>query len=812
MKILLSIYAFFLMGVLSAQSVSESFELRYFTNDLKANGETDFKGETEWMDTDQRIQFLKNYATYASRFFNDPDLDKKLVSNEEILEEVAKIKPQPSTNIRKTINLNEWKAYGYKDGQDAESRKQMDVWKSYIGANLNDGRLALKNATVQRDIDTLNWRFRYTSTLKIEDGELSISFENDQKKGIVVTLKPGEASVLSSGKVLRQKISNHGEMKLDIEADFTQKCFNLLIDGKKIFDFVPMADPTLDFATRFSIQNAGSASINDLFLLNYVPEDNIRVPFSPIVVLDENFEQKTAVAGWQKLDFDDSRWKQVDLPSVHGGIREKEEDYYLRKKVHIGTFEKADIQFETLDPGGEVWVNNRVVAVVNTRRPVSIDISRYLIPNSDNIIAVRVNPYKIHLPMGHTPADHYTGWFLGRGKLLLTNKCRIQDVLVNTFQLGDSARQANHVIIQYEGKYYFHGSIEVNYYPWFPEEGERVASVTKEIDVRPSIKNQFDVQLSVPQPKLWSCDTPNLYRVEVILKDEGGKAIDDFMTTTGIRTLEQKDGDLLVNGKREMLNGAQIMGFRTPIETISKNSRCASDGKVAEELLMIKKMGANLLRMHVHAEKDTTEGINDPRYAEMADQLGVYLIWQTAGWEREGEAWHVDFEGFPQYMRQVYNHPAIVLWEAGNHPNRFKKHDLSDSQDYMKKIYNTIYDADSSRLISPTSYWEHLHYGNYDGTLDYQGNKIKAVPELMAKNNTRGGQDAYTGYGKDWSVLRKAPSVWAGSCMAAHDKAYFNFEHEESIGQPNWNLCKGKPWYLFSHTNGITTKEASGEN
>ena len=63
---------------------------------------------------------------------------------------------------------------------------------------------------------------------------------------------------------------------------------------------------------------------------------------------------------------------------------------------------------------------------------------------------------------------------------------------------------------------------------------------------------------------------------------------------------------------------------------------------------MIKEMNGNLLRLHVHAEKDTTDGINDPRYAEYADQLGVYLLWQTAAWIREGEAWNVDFEGYPK--------------------------------------------------------------------------------------------------------------------------------------------------------------------
>ena len=77
------------------------------------------------------------------------------------------------------------------------------------------------------------------------------------------------------------------------------------------------------------------------------------------------------------------------------------------------------------------------------------------------------------------------------------------------------------------------------------------------------------------------------------------------------------------------------------------------------------------------------------------------------------------------------------------------------------------------------------------------GNKIKAAPEFMAGLVTRGNQDAYAGYGNDWSKIRKAPNDWAASCLASKDKAYFNFEHEESIGQPNWDLCKGKPWYLL---------------
>jgi hypothetical protein len=29
----------------------------------------------------------------------------------------------------------------------------------------------------------------------------------------------------------------------------------------------------------------------------------------------------------------------------------------------------------------------------------------------------------------------------------------------------------------------------------------------------------------------------------------------------------------------------------------------------------------------------------------------------------------------------------------------------------------------------------------------------------------------------------------------SNERAYFNFEHEESTGQPNWSVYKGKPWF-----------------
>src|SRR5690625_3910997 len=82
-------------SVLKAQKISGSFELRYFTNDSSANGITDFKGETEYFNTKQRILFLKQYADYASRFFKDTNYYTEVVTNRAAKQRVKSIKPQP---------------------------------------------------------------------------------------------------------------------------------------------------------------------------------------------------------------------------------------------------------------------------------------------------------------------------------------------------------------------------------------------------------------------------------------------------------------------------------------------------------------------------------------------------------------------------------------------------------------------------------------------------------------------------------------------------------------------------------------------
>ena len=82
-----------------------------------------------------------------------------------------------------------------------------------------------------------------------------------------------------------------------------------------------------------------------------------------------------------------------------------------------------------------------------------------------------------------------------------------------------------------------------------------------------------------------------------------------------------------------------------------------------------------MLRVHVHGWKEKAVNVNDARYCELADQMGIMLIWCTPAWIREGDWGQIDFEGYHKYMNQLQNHPSIVMWEVSNHPNTFKQHE-----------------------------------------------------------------------------------------------------------------------------------------
>ncbi len=784
-------------------TLSHSFELRQFRNEAEANGPTDFKGETSIFDTEERVDYLRDYADYGSRFFDDPDLDTEVVTDEEVDDLVDQLKPQPMPDVRTRFRLNGWKRLGYREGQRQEEQRGLQKWTDHPSVEVKDEVLQfVEQGQIEVGCDEQTWRMRVEwrqrgpvrSVVFLDDGQNTVEWNPDG-------------------------IDADQWQHYVAEVDLKEGRWNLYRNDEPVLDWETLPDGT-ERIDGMRVAAEQGAELSMLRVVGYTPTDVVRRPYDIETVVDEDFAVRPDPSGWQKPGYDDGEWETTDGPLVHGGERNADEDLFLRTTVHVDEdFDKAWLDIETLDPGGEVWINGELVCVARDRRPRCIEIGDFVERGADNLVAVRVYAFDSTIAeeessnLPHSGNDTHIGWFAGRMHIDLTHHAWVDDVFVHTLnvspnrdstprELGeeftaetagqlpetraDSATvKVETTVSNRDSEDRWTGHLRVRLFPWFPDESDEVAAETiLPVDCCEWRDEELEAEIEVPEPQLWTWQSPALYKVEVTLMDEDQNPVDDEVVTTGIRTISQEGGVFRLNNRPEMLNGAQIFGLRSPLDRLAAWQRRCPVEWLVREIAQIRRMNANAMRIHVHAwsHLPPARNINDVRLAEIGDQLGIMFYWPTTSWIRSGTPWGVDLEGLPEYVRQVRNHPSIALWELSNHPTVNQKYDRGAEgwNEYYQEAHDIVYPLDPSRLIAPTA---------------IVGEGSPETPALELPGMVRGEMDAYTGMGVDWSTLRHSIAERRDYFEERKDTAYFNFEHEESIGQPNWNLSRGKPWH-----------------
>ena len=772
---------FWLTGSAFSQE-SMSFELRYVTSDAKANGETDFKGATEWMTTDQRVQYLTHWQRYATKFFDDQTLAEQVVTDEEVATAMRQLKPQPLPQVRQKIVLDEWK------------------WAP--------STIHYKTLSDSYRFDKQTWRFRLEMDL---DG-----------KGTVR---------LMDGSVVVCEYTNDGQPhKALFEVDLTaeERRYNLKLDGQLVVDFQQLKTKeggvdgiALDGVKADNIWGLGYTKTTDTKRLNQ--------PMFAKTFLDVSSRQPVNTEGWMRTDYDDSNWKNCSMPKNHGTERHEGEALLLRKWIKAGGFERAYFELESLFPSGELWINGKVVEVLKNSHRQWIDVTKYLKPSADNLIGLKIDPFHANFKqmMHHSPTDPNIGWFVGRSWLHLTKATRISDLYVYTTDIkGSDAEVTAEITVINDDYNFYEGTLRLLLADWFPTEGTEVVAKSIDVSMTPQETRIYKLRFTVKDAHLWSYRTPQLYQVRALLENkqsgtkvetfsavDGDQArtrklhidrlTDDYVVTTGLRTIDQEGGIFRINRKPELLRAPLYFGQRFPLETNALNLLSPHSEDIMRELLAVKKMNGNGMRMSAHWSDDNTQdGTNDPRFTEMADQLGLMFIWQTASWIRLRSPLVADFKGMATDVLQLRNAPSIIIWQPSNHPSLNKWNEVTT---YWHKVYDAIYPNDTTRLITPTADFRHTIVRDDSGLRDNKRHPVSNCDPIWTANRiSRGSMDYPTGFGQDWEYLRRwpFPHQWKGnadinSFLTSKERAYFNFEQEETIGQMNWNLFKGQPMYKY---------------
>lgn len=768
------------------KEISKNFELRYISHRPEANGETDFKGETSTLSTEGRIHYLNEYARLLPAMFDDFSLTDEIVTLDEAKDRLKRIKPQPGPSVRRRMVLDNWRWVGCQAG----------LKKSHI--NSDCGRVRIPEQ---------NWRCFIEFTINAEANcrNLLLTFGRAATAGFD---EQGKLYYIADQEAVNPDVIEKIN-KIKFEVDFVYRKWNLYVNDKLAGDFVDFSDTEAESVCEFTVPEG---IVNGIWGVGYhrLTESSFE-PFRIETFIDEDFSDYTDISGWQTEGYDDSGWKEGVLPVVHGGERNAQQDIYMRRKVVIeDTAPYTELCIESLTPGGEVYINGRLAAFIKDECCKKIDVSDY-VKQGENLFAVKVYADKIKEcdKMTHTNADLYTGWFAGRMHLDLLPEIYIDDVFsytesiredcamqriraaVKTVRGTASARAATH-------------EIAVRIRPWFPKEGEPCAHTSWDTETAPNIEEITEGVVKITMPALWTAATPNLYQITVTLKNPLGEIIDDYVITTGIRTVSQEGGIFRINGKPELLRAPLLFGSRPPLDKIAAWEKCPPAEYYVQEMMMLKRMNGNGFRMSVHDER--MGGINDPRICELADQMGVMLVWQTTTWLRITSATNIKFDELKTCIAQVRNHSSIIMWQPANHPSW-------KDWDTIMRVYHGLYDAiiplDPSRLISPSADLRRAHPRWDDGLTDFDGNPCSDCDPIWQNPVfCRGNMDYILGYGNEWSALREWPFVkkehlpnwmestaYIPSYLNSSNMAYFNFEHDEIIGQPCWKIHKGKPEY-----------------
>ncbi|MGD8777897.1 MAG: glycoside hydrolase family 2 TIM barrel-domain containing protein [Ignavibacteria bacterium] len=212
---------------------------------------------------------------------------------------------------------------------------------------------------------------------------------------------------------------------------------------------------------------------------------------------------------------------------------------------------------------------------------------------------------------------------------------------------------------------------------------------------------------TIGNPKKWTAETPNLYTVILVLKDEKGNVIEAARSTTGFRTIEIKDGMFLVNGVAVKLKGADIHDHDP------YNGRAVDYKWIEEDLKLMKQCNMNVIRFSHYP--------HDPRYYDIFDKYGMYVI-DEANLETHGISFRQDllpgsdplwtdavFERAKRMVETNKNHPCVVIWSLGNeagHGENFKImasyiRAVDSSRPIHYQHMNSVADMDSYMYPTP---------------------------------------------------------------------------------------------------------------
>lgn len=523
---------------------------------------------------------------------------------------------------------------------------------------------------------------------------------------------------------------------------------------------------------------------------------------------------KSDAAGAEAANFDDSGWRQLDVPhdwSIEGPFDEKNPTagagaflpsgvVWYRKHFSLP---KADagrrvfIEFDGVMQNSDVWINGQHLG----HRPFGYVSFRYELTDkltfgdgAPNILTVRAD----------TSVQPASRWYSGAGiyrhvRLVVTDPVHLEawGTFVSTPEILfglEGPKPDNYATVRIQ-------STVVNQSPQpqqvalhlalIDDAGKTVvqADTTAQTIAAGQVGN-FQHELKLTNPRFWDLDTPHLYRALVSVRG-GGRTLDDETVTFGIRDARfDADRGFFLNGRNFKIKGVCLhqdgsaFGIAVPLSVWERR------------LTALRELGVNAIR--------TAHNPPAPEFLELCDRLGFLVMDELFDCWTVGKPaldntplqdYHLYFNEWSRRdlrdtVRRDRNHPSIILYSAGNEIHDTPNAELANK--ILRGLVQVFHENDPTRPVTQALFRPNVSHDYDNGLADlldvvgqnYRENEILAAHRQKPTRKIIGTENGHD------------RTVW----LALRDSAFY-------AGQFLWTgvdyLGESRQWPRVSSTSGL---------
>jgi Glycosyl hydrolases family 2, sugar binding domain/Glycosyl hydrolases family 2/Glycosyl hydrolases family 2, TIM barrel domain len=402
---------------------------------------------------------------------------------------------------------------------------------------------------------------------------------------------------------------------------------------------------------------------------------------------------------------------------------EKESMGWLRRAFVVPASWKGrnvSLHFEAVAGNAEVLVNGKSVGNhFDIFLPFDLDVTNAILFGEANEVLVGVRKASLFDRKGDYGRRLYQGGsFWGQHVvgiwqdvfLVAAPPLRVSDVFVQP-KFDADALQAE-VRLQSDVDYAIEVSVDASAFPWISSAGTttltaplpsselaaeaalELSKMTLTVPARGSVTATLQVAVK-NRLKLWTADNPHLYGL-VVSVSRNGEMIDRKYARFGWRQITFRGPQVLLNGEQIILRGDSwhFMG----IPQMTRRYPWAW-------FTALRSAGLNAVRLHAQPYPSF--------YLDVADELGVLVLDETAVWASDGgpklnapEFWQDTQRHLADLIRRDRNHPCVFGWSVCNEVMpiiRFIWRNPPGLMDELARNYGIW--AEICRKLDPTRPW-----------------------------------------------------------------------------------------------------------